>query len=196
MQLCLNTSGFCSPFTASAIPLPEKIRLTAAAGYQLIELWINELDEYVAAGGSLATVKAMLDDAGLSVPSVITLFGWMEASDADFPRVLDEARRRMDVAAAVGSPHIVATPAVERQPAFWYLDLDATAARYRDLLVAGESCGVAPMMEFLGFVGSVYLLEQAQAVVELADHPAASLVLDPFHLWRGGSGFGRIGLVP
>jgi sugar phosphate isomerase/epimerase len=52
------------------------------------------------------------------------------------------------------------------------------------------------MMEFLGFIDSVYLLEQAVAVAELADHPEATVILDPFHLWRGGSGFGRIKSVP
>jgi sugar phosphate isomerase/epimerase len=74
--------------------------------------------------------------------------------------------------------------------------LDQGAERYRELLELGESVGVLPAMEFLGFVSSVYLLEQAWSIVKLADHPKGTLVLDPFHLWRGGSGFALVGELP
>lgn len=192
MQPCLNTSCLCNPFVASAIPLPEKLRLAAEAGYRLVELWINELAEYEAGGGSLVDLRHRIDDLGLAVPSVITLFGWQDCSPEAKPQVLDDVRRRMALAAAVGAPRIVATPATPRQPDWYMLDLDDAAARYRELLELGAAFGVAPMMEFLGFCSSVYQLETAAAIVELAAHPQATLVLDPFHLWRGGSGFGRI----
>ena len=53
-----------------------------------------------------------------------------------------------------------------------------------------------PLMEFLGFVPTIHLLEQAYAIAELTGHPDAAVVLDPFHLWRGGSGFGLIAHMP
>lgn len=192
MQPCLNTSCLCNPFVASTIPLPEKLRLAADAGYRLVELWINELREYEALGGNLADLRRQIDDLGLTVPSVITLFGWQECPPETKPQVIEDVRRRLAMAAAVGAPRIVATPAVTRQPEWYQLDLDDAAARYRELLELGAEFGVAPMMEFLGFCSSVYQLETAAAIVDLADHPQATLVLDPFHLWRGGSGFGRI----
>ncbi|MCC7492240.1 MAG: sugar phosphate isomerase/epimerase [Fimbriimonadaceae bacterium] len=194
MQLCLNTSCFCSPFVESTVPLATKVAVAAEAGYTHLEMWIKELDDHVAAGGSLAEVKALLDDHGLTCPSVITLFGWSAAGVG--AAELAECRRRMEVARAVGSQRIVATPSGPRQPEFGSVDLDDVAARYRALLELGDSLGIWPMMEFLGFFGSIYALEQAQAVVELADHPQATLVLDPFHLWRGGSGFNRVAQVP
>ncbi len=196
MQLCLNTSCFCSPFVAAAIPLAEKIRLAAEAGYTHIEMWVGELDEFVALGGSLAEVKSRLADAGLQAASVITLLEWMDTEGDRRPAVMAECRRRMELAAAIGAPRIVSTPATRRQPEFFYLDLDLAAARYRELLEIGEAVGVNPLMEFLGFVSSVYQLEQCQAIVELADHPNAKLVLDPFHVWRGGSSFRRLKSVP
>jgi 2-keto-myo-inositol isomerase len=52
--------------------------------------------------------------------------------------------------------------------------------------------GVTPCMEFLGFQRNIYQLEQAVAIAEQTGHPAASIVLDPFHLYRGGSAFGGI----
>lgn len=189
---CLNTSCLCNPFVASAVALPEKLRIAAGAGFTRVELWSNELSEFEQQGGSLSELKARVDDLGLVVPSVITLTGWMDCPADELPGVLEACRRRLDQAAAVGAPRMVATPSGGRQERFYPLDLDAVAARYRALLELGEAAGVAPMMEFLGFFNSVCQLETAAAVVELADHPAATLVLDPFHLWRGGSGFGRI----
>ncbi|MBI2299519.1 MAG: sugar phosphate isomerase/epimerase [Armatimonadetes bacterium] len=83
-----------------------------------------------------------------------------------------------------------------RQPDWFQRDMDLAAARYRELLELGAEFGVDPAMEFLGFVSSVYLLEVAWSIVTLCDHPRATLVLDPFHLWRGGSGFGLVKHIP
>ena len=99
-----------------------------------------------------------------------------------------EARRRLGQAAAVGAAHIVASPVPDAP----HLDIALAAARYRELLEEGEAFGVRPAMEFLGFQHNVFQLEQALAIVRQADHPHGCLVLDPFHLYRGGSGFGGI----
>ena len=192
MRLCLNTSCLCNPFVSSAIPVPEKVKIAAAAGFEEIEMWIPELDEYVEGGGTLGELKGLIDDSGLSVPSLITLRGWMDGEGAAHREALDDCKRRLDIAAALGAPRMVASPSGPRQPEWYHLDLDFVAGRYRELLELGDQVGVAPMMEFLGFSSSVYTLEQCQAIVELADHPRASMVVDPFHLWRGGSGFGRV----
>jgi sugar phosphate isomerase/epimerase len=41
-------------------------------------------------------------------------------------------------------------------------------------------------MEFLGFVEQVNTIELALDVIERAAHPCGSIVLDPFHIFRGG----------
>jgi sugar phosphate isomerase/epimerase len=41
-------------------------------------------------------------------------------------------------------------------------------------------------MEFLGFVDDINCLEDALEVVTQAGHPAGTIVLDPFHIFRGG----------
>ena len=64
---CLNTA------TIMPTPLMEKIRLVAANGYQAIELWLNDVIEYVEEGGSVADVKKAIDDHGLQLPSMIAL---------------------------------------------------------------------------------------------------------------------------
>ena len=47
------------------------------------------------------------------------------------------------------------------------------------------SFGVKPAMEFLGFVDGINQVKHAWEVMEVADHPDSTIVLDPFpHLPR------------
>src|SRR2546426_7722442 len=68
-----------------------------------------------------------------------------------------EARRRMEQAAAVGAPTIVASPVPDAPN----VDLGRAASRYAELLELGRQVGVTPSMEFLGFFHNVFMLEQA-----------------------------------
>ena len=140
---CLNTS------TIRPTPLLEKIRIAGRLGYQALEPWNDEIDEYLRSGGTLHDLRKALADAGLKVVSVIALHGWVLAEGAEYAKVQDDCRRRMEQAAALGSPSIVASPPQE------VVDLDQAAARFGELLELGRQCGVTPSMEFLGFVDGV-----------------------------------------
>jgi sugar phosphate isomerase/epimerase len=178
--LCLNTS------TIRPASLLDKLAIAAESGYSAIELWNDDLTQFEQQGGSLAEIRRRTQDLGLAVPSVIALFDWMQSEGESKRAAFVEARRRMTQAAAVGARHIVASPVPDSQT----LDIGHASARYRELLELGKQMGVSPSMEFLGFFRNVYQLEQALAIARQADHADASIVLDPFHLYRGGSGFG------
>ena len=180
--LCLNTS------TIRPAGLLQKIDIAARSGYSAIELWTEELDRFEQSGRSLAELRRILEDSGLAVASVVTLTDWMQSHGFHKEAAFREARRRLGQAAAVGAAHMVASPVPDAP----HLDISLAAARYRELLEEGQAFGVRPAMEFLGFQHNVFHLEQALAVVRQADHPQGCLVLDPFHLYRGGSGFGGI----
>ena len=181
---CLNAS------TIRPAPLEQKIRVAAGAGFEGIELWNDELDAHVAGGGQLQDLRLLLEDSGLQVPTVVAAMGWMETSGIEHDRALDEVRRRMEQAAAVGASRIVATPPLEDS------DISLGGARYRELLELGEQTGVLPAMEFLGFAPSVYTIEQAWEIAVAADHPEATVLMDPFHILRGGGDVDSIALVP
>ena len=180
--LCLNTS------TIRPAGLLEKIAIAARNGYSAIELWTEELTRFEQSGRSLSELRRMLEDSGLAVASVITLSEWMQSRGFHKETAYREARRRLRQAAAVGAAHMVASPVPDAP----HLDIPLAAARYRELLEEGEAFGVRPAMEFLGFQHNVFQLEQALAIVQQAGHPHGCLVLDPFHLYRGGSGFGGL----
>ena len=179
--LCLNTS------TIRPASLADKIAIAFQSGYSAIEPWSNELDAFEK-GRTLAEIRRRLADAGLKVPSVIALSNWMQSEGREKETAFSEAQRRMEQAVAIGASKIVASPT----PDCSHVDINRAADRYCELLELGEKVGVMPCMEFLGFQRNVYQLEQAVAIARQTDHPSASIVLDPFHLYRGGSGFGGI----
>lgn len=184
IQYCLNTS------TIRPASLMDKIRIAGVAGYRAIELWNDDLSAHVQQGGTLAEVRRALDDQGLQVPTVIAAFGWLESTGAAHQQALDETKRRLEQAAAIGARHLIASPAMEA------CDLSVGGVRYRELLELGRQFGVKPAMEYLGFVGSVYTIAQGWQIVQDAGHPDACLIMDPFHILRGGSPLADIALVP
>jgi 2-keto-myo-inositol isomerase len=170
----LNTS------TIQPASLMEKIRVTWAAGYDAIELWVMDVEAHLAAGKLLADVRKALDDAGLDRPSMIYLKGWWEPDAAVRRAALDECRRRLDIAAQLGVRRFVAGPPPGKMETGW------VAQCYRELLEAAAHSGVWPSFEFLGFVEEFTTLESAWDVCRLADHPEATLTADAWHIFRGG----------
>ena len=139
--------------TIRPTPILEKIK-AAAAGFDGIELWHDDIDFFLQTGGSLDTLRSVLDDQGLTVPTTIYLGDWFDADDLAWSGVLDECRCRMKQAAAVGAPHVIAGP--PSGVANYVLG----SKRYRQLLEAGAELGVKPAIEFLGFVEQVNTIEQ------------------------------------
>ena len=183
-RLCLNTS------TIQPQPLLEKIRLAAEAGFEAIELWINDIYQYVGQGGEVSDVEKALADHGLVVPSMIALRQWGEASDLEYPLMLAEAGRRMELAARLGCPFVVATP--PRQPC----PQSQLVERYKDLIQLGRPLGVRPTFEYISFFGSVSTLDQAVSIVEATADEGATLIADAFHSWNSGSRLELLGEIP
>ena len=171
---CLNTS------TIRPTPLMEKIRIAGKLGYRAIEPWNDEVSEYLASGGTMADLKNALADAGLKVVSMIALHGWITAEGEAYAKVLEDCRRRMDQAAELGSPYIVASPPRE------VVDLDRAAARFAELMALGRKAGVLPSMEFLGFVDGIKNVASAWTIASRSGDPDATVVADVFHMIRGG----------
>jgi sugar phosphate isomerase/epimerase len=177
--------------TIKPAPLLDKIKIAADAGFKAIELWNDELTQYEREGGSLDRVVRELERNELKVASVIALHGWIDSQGEEYKRALQEAKRRMEQAVAVGSPYIIASP-----PRGKVEDMDEAARRYGELLEMGDQIGVKPAMEFLGFVEGIYRMEQAWYIVQHAGRPDGTIVMDTFHIFRGGGSFDGIESIP
>jgi sugar phosphate isomerase/epimerase len=173
-RYCLNAS------TIRGTPIMRQIEVAARAGFGAIELWFSDLDAHLATGGTIADLRHALRDSGLAVPTAIYLGGWFDAADAGWPRIKAECGRRLDQAAELGAAYVIAGPPEG------HADIALGARRYGELLALGEAAGALPAMEFLGFVAQFKTLESALEVIEKAAHPRGTIVVDPFHIFRGG----------
>ncbi len=173
-RYCLNAS------TIRTTPILRQIEVARAAGYEAIELWHDHIDEHLAAGGTLAEIRSAIDDQGLKVPTTIYLAGWFQPAGAEHVKALDEVRRRLEQSAAVGATYAIAGPPPGQA------DRDLGAKHYAELLELGKSFGIKPAFEYLGFVDDINTIDDAIAIIQRSAHPEATVVVDPFHCWRGG----------
>lgn len=180
--ICLDTA------TIRPSSLEDKIRIAAEAGFDAIEPWDGELNDYERAGGDLRDLGKRIADAGLFVPSVIGLWNAIPPTREQFDNSLVDSRRRMKQAAAIGAQHIQTIPQPERPwrefDPFW------AAARYRELLEIGlNEYDINPAMIFVQFLEGARTMGQAAQIALDADHPKAKIIPDVFHMYIGGSGF-------
>ncbi len=185
----LNTSTL----RGHKLPLTEVIDITAQAGYQAIEPWIDEIDRYVAEGGSLPDLRRRLEDSGLSVEGAIGFFAWIVDDAEERKAALEEARRNMELLAAIGGKRLAAPAfkATERND----IDLWLAAERYRALLDIGSEFGVVPQVEVWGFSQTLQKLGEAAFVAIESGHPEACILPDVYHLYKGGSGYAGLNLL-
>lgn len=186
---CLNTSTI----REQNVGIVKAAEIAAEAGYQGIEPWIREIDDYVQGGGSLKDLAKRIADLGLKVESAIGFARWIVDDDAERAQGLEEARRTMDLVAQLGGTRIAAPPAgaTDKPP----LDLFQAAERYRQLLELGERMGVAPQLEVWGFSKNLSRLGETALVAIESGHPQAAMLLDVYHLYKGGSGFSGLKLL-
>lgn len=182
-KYCLNTS------TIRPTPLLDKIRIAGETGYTAIELWHDDIEPFLAAGGKITDLRKALDDQGLELPTTVYLRGWCDTTGDAHKSGLDECKRRLEHAAALGAIYSIASPAMGK------VDVELAARNYAELLDLGLSYGVKPAMEYLGFVEQINTIESALAIMNGSKHPAATIIVDPFHNFRGGGSFSSLSLL-
>ncbi|MCA9058787.1 MAG: sugar phosphate isomerase/epimerase, partial [Planctomycetaceae bacterium] len=186
-------SGFRYSLNSSTIkttPLFRKIEVAAEAGYEGIELWHDDIDAVLAAGGTLQEIRRVLDDHGLAVPTTIHLKDWFQPAGETHVAAMGEARRKLEQAAAVGAPFTVAGPP------HGAADRELGARHYHELLELGREFGVRPAFEYLGFVADIRTVDSALDILDRSGHSDAAIVLDPFHCYVGGGSMEPISSIP
>ena len=173
-RYCLNAS------TIATTPILKQLEVAKAAGYEAIELWHDHIDKYLAAGGTLAELRKAINDSALKIPTTIYLAGWFQPAGTEHDVAIAEVRRRLEQAAAVGAEFSIAGPPPGKA------DRALGARHYAALLELGKSYGVKPAFEYLGFVDDINTIDDAIDIIQRSGHPDATVVIDPFHCWRGG----------
>ncbi len=189
VRYCLNMSTL----RGHKLTVPDQVRIASQAGYDAIEPWIGDLRQYEERGGSLSDLAKQVADAGLRVESAIGFAPWIVDDAVKRAAGLENMKRDMELIRSVGGTRIAAPPVgATNQPD---LDLRRAAQRYRDLLTLGRRIGVTPQLELWGFSQSLSRLGELLYIAAEAGHEDACLLLDVYHIYKGGSDFAGLHVV-
>ena len=188
-RLCLNTATI----RGRKLGVEREAEVAAAAGYTGIEPWIGDLERYRDGGGSVPDLAKKFADLGLTVESAIGFADWINDDDGKRAAGLERAKRDMALLRGVGGTRIAAPPVGGRTEPI--TDLAAIAERYAALCEVGRDAGVVPQLEVWGFAATLSRLGEAVYVAAESSAANACLLLDAYHVYKGGSGFEGLHLL-
>lgn len=180
-SFCLNTSTI----SGQKPGLKAYLDIAAKAGYDGVELWLRDIQEYLEAGNTVSGLKKYIQDSGLRFENAIGFAPWMVDDEAQRKAGFAQMQEEMEMLAALGCKRVAAPAAGVNAN----LDLFAVGERYKALLDLGRSTGVMPQLEFWGAFPFFHHLGQVLMVAAVANDPDARILPDVYHLFRGDSGF-------
>lgn len=175
-RLCLHT------ITTKPWSIETATERYAAAGVKGVTVWRQWLE-----GRSIAKVGRDLRDAGLEVVSLCR-GGFFPARDAaGRAAAIDDNRRAIDEAQALGAPLIVlvcgAVPGQDLQVSREQI-ADGIAAVLEQARTAGVRLGIEPLHPMYADARSaINTLRQANDLCERLAAPHLGVVVDVYHLW-------------
>ncbi len=186
---CLNLSTI----RGQKLGFVKEIEVAAKAGFRSVEIWVETLDTFLKSGGTLAEARKRLGDLGVTVEDAIGFAPWIVDDAVQRAQGLDQLRREMDMLAGIGCRRIASPPAGATSQTD--LDLRRAGERYRTILELSDKTGVVPQLELWGFSKSLSRLSEVLFVAAESGHPSARLLLDVYHLYKGGTSPDSLKLV-
>ncbi len=165
------------------LDVKQQVRIAAEAGFEGIELWVKDLDAYLENGGTLHDLKTYIADTGMTLVNAIAFFKWADADETTREQGFRQAEREMRMLAELGCVAIAAPP---------YGDVEGTtleemAAHFARLAQMARGIGIDPYLEFWGRAKKLSRLSEAIFVAIESGTPDVKILLDPFHMYTGGS---------
>lgn len=173
--------------TTNTADLATDIRIAGAAGYAVIELRDNKLEDFLAGGGSLADVRRMLDEAGVK-PWTINAISYVGVGGAEGDATaVARCRQLSGYAQAIGCPWVLVVPGPTEGRSDEQV-LEDTTATYGTMVDAAAEYGVGVAFEFMGFPwAAVRDVAGALSVVQRANRPNTGIIIDTAHFYAGDS---------
>lgn len=192
-----HAAGWRPTFMAGCLartPFRELVPAAASAGFASLTIWPNIWRHALHRDSlTLAGMRAMLGDAGLTLTDVDACFDWVPPSPAPGPGPM---RRRVareeffDVCVALGGTTVVAVHQTDAG-----LDIHRDVAGFAALCDDAAARGLRVALEFVPF-SNVPDLSTAWQIVSAAARPNAGLVLDIWHYVRSGRDDALLARIP
>jgi 2-keto-myo-inositol isomerase len=177
--------GFNGATTQTA-DLATDIRVAGQAGYDVIELRDNKLDQFLAQG-SLDDVSRMLREAGVAAWTINAIDRVGVDGAASTARAVARCRELSRYAQAIECPWVLVVPGTTEGRTDAQVTSDTVAA-LRDMADAASEFGISVAFEFMGFPwAAVRDVAGAWAIVQGANRPNLGIIVDTAHSYAGGS---------
>lgn len=170
--------------------LPEKLHAIAAAGYQGVEIFENDLLYYT---GTPADIRHLAADLGLKITLFQPFRDFEGASRAQFTANMERARRKFALMHELGCDTMLLCSNVQPDCS---ADVELQVADLRALAELAEQEGITIGYEALAWGTHVNRWHQAWARVKRVDSPALGIVLDSFHVLARGDTLAQLADVP
>ena len=170
--------------------LPEKLSAIAAAGYQGVEIFENDLLYYT---GTPADVRSMADDLGLKITLFQPFRDFEGGTRAQFAANLERAKRKFALMHELGCDTLLLCSNVQADCS---ADVELQIADLRALATLAEQENIRIGYEALAWGTHVNHWYQAWERVKAVDSPALGIVLDSFHILSLGDSLSRLHEVP
>ncbi|WP_337102180.1 sugar phosphate isomerase/epimerase family protein [Paenibacillus sp. YIM B09110] len=178
-KTALNASTLF-PFQLNVL---EQIRIAAGAGFEGIELWVKDIEAYLQNGGTPVEIKSCLEESGIAFVNAIAFFKWSDANLHIREAGFSQAEREIAMLSELGCQAVAAPPFGDVE----HISIKEMADNFARLVSLGRSYGVEPYLEFWGRANKLSVLDEALCVALESGVPDAKILLDPFHMYTGGS---------
>jgi len=169
-------------WTLDTTSLEDVLRVARDAGWSAVELRRVDFARAAEAGQPAERVLDLVRASGLPVACVGGQLGWMFSDGDERRRLLDAVAESCRWARALGAP-VVMSPADLGTG-----DLGRAAAGVRELGDRAAEAGVRLALEPPSQAAQLSTVERVRELLARAGHPSCGLLLDAYHLHRGGGG--------
>lgn len=170
--------------------LPEKLSAIAAAGYQGVEIFENDLLYYT---GTPTDIRNMADELGLKITLFQPFRDFEGGTREQFAANMARAKRKFALMHELGCDTMLLCSNVQADCS---ADFDQQVADLRALATLAEQENIRIGYEALAWGTHVNHWHQAWERVKAVDSPAMGIVLDSFHVLSLGDDLSRLHEVP
>ncbi len=163
-------------------------------GFRYVEIWVDHLRKYQSSGKSLSDLRKWLKDHNLQVVNGIGFARWSVDDEGVRKTALIQLQEEMNLLAELNCPYLAA-------PIMGITSNDSTAKipiladRYRTILEIGRQTNVHPILEHWGPTPIFCALALFAAIAFAAHDNDAAMLLDAYHLHRGGNSYEGLNLL-
>lgn len=171
----------------------KELETASKAGFHMVEIWMDSLQQYLNGGGKIQEVKNRLNAFGMTVENTIGFARWIVDDESVRTQGIAQMKKEMEIVAQIGCKRMAAPPMGATDTAG--LDLKKAAERYRVILDLGDQTGVVPHLEMWGFSKNLSRASEVIYVAMESGHRSARVLLDTYHLYKGGTPLETLQLI-